>query len=152
MLSLPEDAVEPDGVAIADAGVPFLVVPLRTAADVARVRFDTATWRRHLAGTRKQNVYVTAPAGDGQYRVRMFAPGVGIDEDPATGAAATAFAGYLARDVGDGTHRRVLTQGVEMGRPSRLEVAVDVAGAAVTAVRVGGGAVRVSDGTMRVPG
>ena len=70
------------------------------------------------------------------------------------GSANAALAGYLvarhpARGRG-GTLRWVVEQGFEMGRPSILEVEADVAGGAVTAVRVGGASVLVCDGTMEI--
>jgi trans-2,3-dihydro-3-hydroxyanthranilate isomerase len=82
----------------------------------------------------------------------MFAPGLGVPEDPATGSANAALAGYLAARDGrrDGTLRWVVEQGFEMGRPSILEVEADVAAGAVAAVRVGGASVLVSEGTMAI--
>jgi trans-2,3-dihydro-3-hydroxyanthranilate isomerase len=81
----------------------------------------------------------------------MFAPEFGIAEDPATGSAAAAFAGYLARRSGhkEGTLRWTIEQGFEMGRPSIIYLEADIADAAVTAVRVGGTAVRMTDGALR---
>jgi trans-2,3-dihydro-3-hydroxyanthranilate isomerase len=87
----------------------------------------------------------------------MFAPDLGIVEDPATGSAAATLAGYLAiasaehRGTRDGTLAWRVDQGVEMGRPSLLELSADLRDGAVTAVRVGGSAVLVSEGTLRVP-
>jgi trans-2,3-dihydro-3-hydroxyanthranilate isomerase len=74
-------------------------------------------------------------------------------EDPATGAAAAALAGYLAatQPPGRGTLRWVVDQGIEMGRPSRLHVECDRDGDRLTAVRVGGSAVMVAEGTLAVP-
>ena len=84
----------------------------------------------------------------------MFAPGSGVDEDPATGSAAAALGGWLGMTspLADGTIRCVIAQGLEMGRPSRLEVEVDKRAGAVAAVRVGGAAVLVSEGTIEVAG
>jgi trans-2,3-dihydro-3-hydroxyanthranilate isomerase len=80
----------------------------------------------------------------------MFAPGVGVPEDPATGSACAALGGYLAkRDSRDGTLRWIVEQGYEMGRPSLLEVEVDRHGGEVTGVRVGGASVLVCEGRMR---
>jgi trans-2,3-dihydro-3-hydroxyanthranilate isomerase len=64
-----------------------------------------------------------------------------------------AFGGYLAARTGkrDGMLKWHVDQGVEMGRPSRLEVEVDVAGGEVKAVRVGGASVLISSGTLLVP-
>jgi trans-2,3-dihydro-3-hydroxyanthranilate isomerase len=85
-------------------------------------------------------------------RARVFVPGLNVPEDPATGSACAALAGYLAaRDPRtDGTLRWSVQQGVEMGRPSRLEIEVDRTDGRTTAVRVGGSSVLVSEGTMRV--
>ena len=82
----------------------------------------------------------------------MFAPGSGVAEDPATGAAGVALAGYLAaRDPRrDGLLRWIVEQGFEMGRPSLLVVEADKRGGNVTATRVGGASVLVSRGTMRI--
>jgi trans-2,3-dihydro-3-hydroxyanthranilate isomerase len=84
----------------------------------------------------------------------MFAPGLSVPEDPATGSACAALAGYLAtrdpRRTSDGTLRWIVEQGFEMGRPSILEVEADVARGAVTAVRVGGATVMVARGTMEI--
>jgi trans-2,3-dihydro-3-hydroxyanthranilate isomerase len=82
----------------------------------------------------------------------MFAPGVSIVEDPATGSAAVALAGYLAArsNTASGTLRWTLEQGFEMGRPSILLVECDREGGQVKAVRVGGSAVPVFEGVYRL--
>ena len=83
----------------------------------------------------------------------MFAPAMGIAEDPATGAAAAALAGYLARRQASasGAFRWVVEQGFEMGRPSLLEVEADTSDGQVEEVRVGGASVMVAQGSMEVP-
>jgi trans-2,3-dihydro-3-hydroxyanthranilate isomerase len=82
----------------------------------------------------------------------MSAPAMGIAEDPATGAAAAALAGYLGvRDATPiGTLRWVVEQGFEMGRPSILEIEADKRAGAITAVRVGGAVVLVSEGRLTI--
>jgi trans-2,3-dihydro-3-hydroxyanthranilate isomerase len=86
-------------------------------------------------------------------RARMYAPGLGIAEDPATGAAATALAGYLGvRDqTRNGLLHWVVLQGVEMGRPSTLYIEADKTGGEITTIRVGGNSVLVSEGWMDIP-
>jgi trans-2,3-dihydro-3-hydroxyanthranilate isomerase len=81
----------------------------------------------------------------------MFAPNVGIPEDPATGAAAAAFAGMFtdAERPADGQHAFVIEQGDAMGRPSRITVSLEVAGGRLHQVRIGGKAVIVSEGQLR---
>ena len=87
-------------------------------------------------------------------RVRMFAPGSGVPEDPATGSAAAVLGGYLGDASGrdDGTLRWRVAQGAEIGRPSLIEVEADRAGRKIAAIRVGGAATFVSRGTMTIPG
>ncbi len=84
---------------------------------------------------------------------RMFAPALGVGEDPATGAAATALPGYLAKRQTrrEGTLRWVAEQGFEMGRPSILEIEADLREGQITAIRVGGRSALVSEGTMEIP-
>ena len=137
-------------------GVPFLFVPVRDRVALERIQLDTARLSRHLGKAWASSLHVFAfdperPGSD--LRARMFAPTLGVPEDPATGSAAAALAGYLAPRSGqqEGTLRWVLEQGFEMGRPSLLEIEADLAGGHATAIRVGGGAVLVSDGEMQVP-
>lgn len=123
------------------AGVEFLCVPLvsRTALSSAVVTAGTGV-----------PLYPFVLDGEASASVRMFGPGLGIAEDPATGAAAAAFAAYLNTyvDGADGTRRWTLTQGVEMGRPSELLVELSVAGGSLVGTRVGGRAVAVGRGTI----
>jgi trans-2,3-dihydro-3-hydroxyanthranilate isomerase len=85
--------------------------------------------------------------------VRVFAPALGVPEDPATGSANGALSAYLvhhrAVEVAEPTTYIVSEQGAEMNRPSTLYVEVDSAGEEVTAVRVGGQAVLVAEGVVR---
>jgi trans-2,3-dihydro-3-hydroxyanthranilate isomerase len=79
----------------------------------------------------------------------MFAPGLGVPEDPATGSAAAALAGLLAWRLGDGEHTVVIEQGYEMGRPSVIRLAFVVpAGEGLRSVSIGGDAVVVTEGTI----
>ncbi len=58
----------------------------------------------------------------------MFAPDFGVPEDPATGSAAAAFAGVVHRfdELPDGTHKRIIEQGFEMGRPSLIDLSLEM--------------------------
>ena len=155
--------VEPDAIgagalapAAVSCGVPYLLVPLRDQGEVTRARFDVSAWEQFVAPHWAHAVYLFdgSAAERGQtIRARMFAPHLGIGEDPATGSAAATLAGYLAlaSEKRDGTLAWRVDQGVEMGRPSRLELSADVHDGKVTAVRVAGSAVLVSEGTLRVP-
>ena len=134
-------------------GTCFLHVPLRNRAAVARARPRLDDFERVLGGyvTEKVFVFCNEPELPGShYRARMFAPLLGVPEDPATGSAAVGFGGYLAkRDKRtDGTLMWRVEQGFEMGRPSILDVEVDKKAGAVTGVRVGGNSVLVMRGDM----
>jgi trans-2,3-dihydro-3-hydroxyanthranilate isomerase len=78
----------------------------------------------------------------------MFAPAEGIEEDPATGSAAAALSGYLAaRDDSKATTLRwTIHQGVEMGRPSLLQVTAERGPSGLTSVKVGGASVVMTEG------
>lgn len=120
------DVLDDDWVPLnASAGVPYLLIPVRDTGALSRARLDLQAWQAELSRAWAPHVYVfVPPASDGVIRARMFAPAMGIVEDPATGAAALALAGVLAdRDrTGAGRLQWTLEQGVEMGRPSRMHL------------------------------
>lgn len=149
----PTDLADDWEPASASAGVAFTVIPLRDVAALGRARLDMGVWERLLGAAEASHVYPIVPAAPGgTVRVRMFAPNMGIAEDPATGAAAAALAGYLAARAGtDGTLRWTVEQGTEMGRPSTIHVEADVRDGRAVAVRVGGSAVLVAEGAMEIP-
>jgi trans-2,3-dihydro-3-hydroxyanthranilate isomerase len=96
---------------------------------------------------------VSCFAGAGRsWKTRMFAPGLGVAEDPATGSAAGPLAVHLAR------HGRIafgeqieIRQGAEIGRASLLYARADGAGERIERVAVGGAAVTVGGGELRLP-
>lgn len=138
-------------------GVPILFVPVRSRDALRRIRLNRPRWEEVLARYWAPSLFAMTldpDAPDADLSARMFAPALGIDEDPATGAAVIALAGYLSprEKVRDGTIGCVVEQGVDMGRPSRLELEADLASGHVTAIRVGGSAVLVAEGEMEVPG
>ena len=93
------------------------------------------------------------PDASALVRARMFAPALGINEDPATGAAAVTLAGYLGarHPQAEGVLHWTVEQGVELGQPSRLLVEADRRQGHVVAARVGGQAFLVSEGMIMVP-
>jgi len=148
MLNLGESAVVADA-EIWSCGVPFLVTPLADAGALASARLDIGRCHALLDGRKTQKVYPVARSGDAQWRVRMFAPGLGVPEDPATGSAAAALAGWLARRVpGDGDRSWQILQGQEIDRPSMIELQYEQTGTVARRVRVGGAAVMFARGTL----
>jgi len=158
MVGLDAEEVCPDGMPAeqVSCGLPYHIVPVVSAAAVGRAFLDLTEWRRMLEDAWAHHVYLVSLDAEGEgvdVRVRMFAPGSGVLEDPATGSAAAALGGYLSELQGGDEAKLSWTveQGLEVGRPSLLYVEADREGGATTAVRVGGGAVFVSIGAMRVP-
>ncbi len=134
------------------AGVPFDMVPVRSLDVIGRVQLS-ADFIAMAANAPSTYVYTRETVDKRhQYHARMFAPAMGITEDPATGAAAAAFAGVVAafEDPEDGVHIFVVEQGYEMGRPSQIELTLHVSGGAITRASIGGGAVIVSEGQLHL--
>ncbi len=148
----PADLMEGYGPAIYSAGVAFTIVPLRSRAAVDRARVDAAAWNAAF-GDGPHGAYLVAfdPVDPAHHvHARMLDVGFGIGEDPATGSAAAAFAGFLmaAAPRADGEHRFVIEQGYQMGRPSQITLTLHVAGGRLHKAEIGGGAVIVTRGTL----
>jgi trans-2,3-dihydro-3-hydroxyanthranilate isomerase len=132
------------------AGNAFTFVPVSGQAAIARCRIDLA---RYEAAFGDSAVYIfskeTAQPGHA-FHARMFAPKLGVSEDPATGSAAAAFAGLVAArgSLTDGEHAFVIEQGYEMGRPSLIRLAVTIAAGKLVSATIGGDAVIVTEGTI----
>ena len=135
-----------------DAGLPYTLVPVRDLDVIARARINPAAWDAGF-GSRSAYLYCreTVEAAHG-FHARMFGPAFGIGEDPATGSAVAALAGAIARfdQPPGGSHRYMIEQGFEMGRPSLIGLEIDMDGGAVVEGRLGGEAVVVARGTLEV--
>lgn len=133
----------------AAAGVPYAFLPVRPDA-VARAVPDTSALRAATEGLVGLTV-VAFDRGSWHAHVRMFAPGAGVVEDPATGSAAVALGVFLvARGVlaADGQSGFFVAQGAEIGRPSRLAVLVQARDGAAVETSVWGGVVAVARGEL----
>jgi trans-2,3-dihydro-3-hydroxyanthranilate isomerase len=140
---------------VADSGLPvevydngprFAFVELADEWAVASLRPDI----RALAELGEIGVSCLAVAGD-RVKTRMFGPGLGVAEDPATGSAAGPLAVHLARHGRTEWGQRIaIRQGAEIGRPSLLEAVAEGSAASVERVTVGGCAVPVATGEYRL--
>ncbi len=131
------------------AGVEFLFAPIASAAAIAKASPDRTLWGAD--GGPGVYLYTRETTRDGAaYHARMFASGWGIREDPATGSAASAFAGVVMEfdRPADGEHVLVIEQGVEMGRPSMIALGLEVEGGAIKSASIGGSAVLIAEGTI----
>jgi trans-2,3-dihydro-3-hydroxyanthranilate isomerase len=140
-------------------GVPFLFVPLATRAAVDAVEIDRKALARSTGNADLVDlpVFFFSPerVGTGTETVysRMLAPGFGIAEDPATGAASGPLGSYLLHHklvTRDAARSMLSLQGAAMGRPSRVHISIDSDEDRITRVRVGGVSVLVGRGELSV--
>ncbi|WP_148413759.1 PhzF family phenazine biosynthesis protein [Haloferax sp. KTX1] len=136
---------------VVSTGLPAVMVPLRDRDALARSEVFTPAYRSFFDDVGVENLFLFCPdprddAND--FAARMYAPGHGVAEDPATGSANGCFAGYLARHrYFDDEVEVTVEQGYEMGRPSHLHLEAEDRGDEVT-VRVGGRVEFVSEGRL----
>jgi len=133
-------------------GPAFLYVPVTDLATLAAARPLEPQWSDLMTAAQVDSAYLYTHTPDG-IRARMFSPGAGIPEDPATGSASAILAAQLLANgaLPEGMTTLHLQQGVEMGRPSALRLSAEVAQGTLTAVRVAGSAVKMAEGQIRIP-
>lgn len=140
--------------AVFSAGVGFTTIPVKGRDALARARPDVGHWGAIQPADHANAFVYTLETSDARhaYRARMFAPGLGVGEDPATGSAVAAFAGaIMAFDAPeDGEHRLIIEQGYEMGRPSQIELHLTVSDGVLVKAAIGGSAVIVSEGQLHL--
>lgn len=145
-------------VAFFSAGVPYVTIPVANLAAAAKARLNNDMWAQ-LAPKKSEwafaspYVYCRETVNrESAFHVRMIVPGNPSYEDPATGSAAAAFAGAIMHfdQPSDGMTRCWIEQGLEMGRPSRIRLELDVAGGRLASARIGGQAVKVGEGKLFV--
>ena len=159
VLSLKAEDLDPElPVQIVSCGEPFLYIPLRDldAAHRARLKYDA--WRRVLERSKATGVFLFTREVENEgstVHSRMFAPDLGVGEDPATGAASGPLGCYLVRhgvvSPEAGTARMLSEQGLEMGRPSFVQIEIDAEGDGITGVRIGGTCRFIGEGYLEVP-
>jgi len=155
-LDVSEIGFEGHGLASLEGGPRFFYVPVNSRAALEKARVLEPFWSaliKPINGIDAAYIYTRGgDAVDTSFRARMYAPTGGIPEDPATGSATALLAAQLlgAENLKDGTHKWQLEQGYEMGRPSNLLLAADVNGGRLSAVRVGGSAVRMMSGEIEL--
>jgi len=139
------------------AGVAYVTVPVANLEVAGRARLDPNLWSAFaptIDGVPADAyVYCRETVNhDCHFHARMFAPKSGIAEDPATGSAAAAFSGaVISFDAPpDGPHAVWIEQGIEMGRPSRIRLEIEVEGGEAVSARIGGHAVKVAEWRLSV--
>ena len=157
MLSLKVEDVDTSlPLEVVSCGVPFLYVPLKTLDAARRARPRADLFDNALGGVVPPEVFIFTREVEHEgstVHSRMFAPGLGVTEDPATGGASGPLGCYLVR-YGlvpcDASADIVSEQGIEMGRPSFIRIRIERDGEEITAVRVGGQCQFVGEGFIEI--
>jgi len=137
------------------AGSAFAFIPVTTLEALSKARINGPHWTAAFEEQGLTGVYLYTRQclhNTSAFHSRMFAPATGVLEDPATGSAAVGLAGViqLFDALPDGMHRRIIEQGYSMDRPSQITLTLSVEGGVLEAVRIGGNAVRVTQGTLSI--
>lgn len=161
-LGLSESDIVDTGLPVEEVscGVPFLLVPIATRRGVDSAELNMAALREVYSNAGLDDLPVflfstePGPASRDEATAysRMFAPGLGVVEDPATGSAAGPLGCYLVHHgvVPASRARAIINrQGVKMGRPSLIHISVGVERDEIVEIKVGGEAVVVGEGVLR---
>lgn len=156
MLGLDPSALIPEvPVQVVSNGAPLVFVALRNLESVRAAELRVDRWRRLTEELDVNGVFIfTTETEDCRSTVhgRMFAPPLGIAEDPATGAAAGSLGCYLLEygllEADDGWASVRIEQGVEIGRPSLMEASLELSESEVVKVRVSGSCALVGEGQI----
>jgi trans-2,3-dihydro-3-hydroxyanthranilate isomerase len=139
----------------AGVGVPFCFAQLSSNEVVDRAAINRAAWAATLSRAWGPHVFFFAGnlRDGGKLYARMWAPALGVEEDPATGSACAALVGAMASepDFGGVAYRLSIQQGVSMGRRSEIEAEARKNGSVVTSVSVGGATTYIASGEIDVP-
>lgn len=152
-ISAADIGFENHGLSLWSAGVPFVMVPVRDLSVAGSVRFDPQRWIAAVAAAGAVSAYVYCRGGidhRASFHARMFAPDLGIAEDPATGSAVAAMSGAIRHFDGlaPGHHALTIEQGVEMGRASRIHLHIESGRHGIDHARIGGEAVKIAEGRL----
>lgn len=137
------------------AGVPYVMVPIKDLGAMERARPVMSSWSTAFSHSGYGDIYLytrETVRHDSSFHARMFAPDMGILEDPATGSAAAAFAGTICQfdKPVDGSHQLIIEQGFEMGRASLIHLELEIEEGGLKSACIGGQAVVVASGTLFV--
>jgi trans-2,3-dihydro-3-hydroxyanthranilate isomerase len=151
VLSLPDAMVQDAW--FASVGARFGIARLASAEAVDAAVLDRVQWQQHLSHAWSPHIFFFAgdPRGDRALYARMFAPALGIDEDPATGSAVAALAASVALREMNCELVLHVRQGVRLGRPSDIHARATARDGALTRVELVGTSVIVAEGVIEAP-
>ncbi|MFE4238253.1 PhzF family phenazine biosynthesis protein [Peribacillus butanolivorans] len=138
-------------------GVPFLFIPICSLEAMEKIRFRTDIWKEHFsANLERQHIFTfTTETVEKTSHVhsRMFAPAMGIAEDPATGGASGPLGAYLIEygvipSTEEGVYHIRGEQGFEMGRRSYIDITIQKTQNTIQQIKVGGPAIIIGSGQI----
>ena len=154
MLSLDENELGDTPIEVVSCGVPFLFVPIKTLDAMKNIRLRLDIWERLLKNFVTPHLFVftrQVVRPESTVHSIMFAPALGISEDPATGGARGPLGCYLVKnDVVEQSRKIefVSEQGMEMGRASRIKIAIEMQGRKIVNVSVSGQCCKIGEGSI----
>jgi trans-2,3-dihydro-3-hydroxyanthranilate isomerase len=162
MLSIAADCLAEElPIQVVSSGVPFLYIPIADLKSMRKIKLRIDLWEKLLKGWITSNVFVftmETEQADATVHSRMFAPTMGIGEDPATGSASGPLGAYLVKyglvSPLNGRVSIISEQGIEMGRPSKIYIDLqmngDGSGDSFRLVQVGGYAQYMGAGYLQI--
>lgn len=137
------------------AGVPYSLVPVASIDAIRNITPNTAYWADAFGEGHHNNAFVycrECEAASSAFHARMFWPGAGVREDPATGSAVAAFAGIVMQNenFADGDHAIIIEQGYEMGRPSLINLVLKVRDGSLDSAKIGGDVIEIARGAISI--
>ncbi|TFE00162.1 PhzF family phenazine biosynthesis protein [Jeotgalibacillus sp. R-1-5s-1] len=160
LLSLSQEDLSEDlPVQTVSSGVPFLFIPVRSLDAMKKIQFRMDVWEQHFSlNDETQHIFAFSTETEhatSHVHSRMFAPAMGIAEDPATGGASGPLGAYLVKNglvqpAGDQHYMIISEQGLEMGRPSFIEIEVQTDAKQITQVKIGGPSIIVGAGELYI--
>jgi len=149
------EPAEVNQVFFAGVGVPFCFAQLNSNEAVDRAAINRSAWAATLSRAWSPHIFFFAGnlRDGGKLYARMWAPALGVEEDPATGSACAALVGAMAsnHDFAGTAYRLSIQQGVSMERRSEIEAEARKSGSVVISVSVGGATAYVASGEIEVP-
>ena len=134
-------------------GLPFLFIPVRSLEKIKQANLNHDEWKKQISNSDAPQLFLfTTETENSNYdfHARMFAPALGISEDPATGSAVAALSGYISKflEKNDGKFSYVVEQGFEIKRPSIIEMSFSQKNQKIESVKIIGKAVIFSEGKI----
>ncbi len=135
--------------------LPYTLIPVRDVAALSSIQFRRDIWQRTIGKTNAPAVVAFTPevAAPNTARARVFAPSMGVAEDPATPPAAGCIAAYLLKYglvAARNEAHFIISQGVEVDRPSEIHVTFQAKDKQIVSLRIGGECVWTGQGEIHV--